>query len=1412
MGKLMTRFVSAFLCVAFVSLQVSFADVLQTGAFANKDVLTGANIKGHTAGLTKIDTDAALNNATLHFDRNTRIDWNKLNVYKDQTLTFKNGNFGVLNNVVGTSISKFAGTIKADSGKIVIANPNGILFEGGKFESLGGLVLTTKNLTNIAGDETTDFDNLNIKDAGWGDDVAIVAINNSSNISAADINIISKGIYVDSSTLASSNSNGIVLSTSDGSTFVASHALTADDGTTTNINFDSANNTIKVANSAVTTTNGALKLVSDKKCVSLNKLNLTGDLNATASDITLSNSTVTGDAVLKDVVANNKGVTISSSKIGGDIDIDSINIVKIQNTTGGDTKIVNDNNQSAAVYFINSTLDSLDVTAQGGFTSFVGKNIVNGDAKIDSYSTNFGSYYTSGKLIPGELTVDGDLTVTSAQTIWCAIPVTANNINFTTEKSSIIFAVADNQRGKLVSDNITLTSPVGGVFSLDANVSNGSSDYFQYKQALDVTAETLKGLDTGAIDLASATENGNLNVTMDTQVININTEAGKTTLNVVPETVTDVAVKSNGDIAASGIKVVKDSADTADKTGNASFTSTNGSVDISNITADTDIRANAENGAITASGLTADAEQNGVGDIILNGGKDVTVTNSTGANVDVTTAGDIKADGVTAKRGSDDSENETGNVSFTSTSGSVDISNITADTDIRANADGTITAGNLIADAEQNGVGDIILNGGKNVSVDTASGENVSITSGVDAIVKNVTGADDVTITTGGNATVTNTIADGDNDGIGDLTINGKGDVTVTGSEGANVDVKTTGNITAEDVTAKRGSDDSDNKTGNATFESTNGGTVNIKDITADTNIEGRTAGEIIASGLTADKDGNGVGDIILNGGKDVSVDTASGENVSITSGVDAIVKNVTGADDVTITTGGNATVTDTIADGDNDGIGDLTINGKGDVTVTGSEGANVDVKTTGNITAEDVTAKRGSDDSDNKTGNATFESTNGGTVNIKDITADTNIEGRTAGEIIASGLTADKDGNGVGDIILNGGKDVTVDTASGENVTITSGADAIVKNVTGADDVTITTGGNATVTDTIADGDNDGIGDLTINGKGDVTVTGSEGANVDVKTTGNITAEDVTAKRGSDDSDNKTGNANFESTNGGTVNIKDITADTNITGTTTGDIIASNLTADADKNGVGDVILNGGKDVTVDTASGENVTITAGNDGDVKNVTGADDVTITTGGDATVTDTIADGDKDGVGNLTINGKGDVTVDNASGENVTITAGKDGDVKNVTGADDVKITTGGDADVTKTIADGDKDGIGDLTINAGGKVNVDGSHGSKIVINADGTASIKNSTSDKGIYFNGIQIGSNALTEEVLKNLNNLQQSGVNTAMAQSFTPIAFAASDDDEEQSMLAKKIAKTVFKNPDGTVSITDRFDIFK
>ena len=61
------------------------------------------------------------------------------------------------------------------------------------------------------------------------------------------------------------------------------------------------------------------------------------------------------------------------------------------------------------------------------------------------------------------------------------------------------------------------------------------------------------------------------------------------------------------------------------------------------------------------------------------------------------------------------------------------------------------------------------------------------------------------------------------------------------------------------------------------------------------------------------------------------------------------------------------------------------------------------------------------------------------------------------------------------------------------------------------------------------------------------------------------------------------------------------------------------------------------------------------------------------------------------------------------------------------------------------------------------------------------------------------------------KLLNELLQEGIDTNTASRFTPIAFAAEDDDESE--VLKKIVKTVFKTPEtGIVTITDRFKSMK
>ncbi len=1246
MKKMMTKVLSVVFCISFLSLQMSFADVLQSGVFANKDVLTGAQIKGHTAGLTKIDTNATLNEATLHFNNNTRIDWNKFNVYKDQTLTFKNGSYGVLNNVVGTSISKFAGTIKADQGKIIISNPNGILFEGGKFESLGGLVLTTKDLTAIAIDDNTDFDKLDISNAAYGDGIAIVAITNSSNINAADINIVSKGIYVDSSTLTASDAKGIVLTTTDGSTFIASKTVSmkADDGSVKDIKFSSVTVPNQIANSAITSKNGEVRLVSDRS------------------------------------------VMIENSTIDANLNIDAKSFAQLDGVKAGDTVI--NSNRFARLYDVNLGKTTINDTSDN-YMVIGGHSTFDGDLDITAKSIIFGWYDTGAVLQDGSITVNGDLTVNALTDIGYSNVVRANNINFTTENGSILQANSNAMSGKLIADNINLTAKKGFIVSLDANTikggytytdKNGNTKSIDSSYYVDILAcrKTLNGIPSSARGMVNL-EGGSANI--DTKIAFVTADLEKD-LSVKTSSgawITNSEIGGTVDINSNGL-VQMDSVKAGDTTINSNKYTKLFDVDLGNTT----ITDTSDNYIVIGghSTINGDLTANAMGSSSRDDANVIFGWYEKNANLQdgsLTVTGKLTAN-ASGNIGYSNTVSA-GKIEMTSTKGSIfqaksdNINGKLISDDVSLSApNGYIAA--LDGNVENNSSEYFraMQNTVSRDNFESAVGKNILDADAID--IKSATDNGDLKITI--DTSVININADA-----------GNTDLKVTPDTVENVVISSTGNLKTGDITIKKSNDDT---TGNGSFTSKNG-SVTIDNVKADTDIRITAGKDVKGTDLVADAEGNGVGDLIINAGGKADIDGASGKNVGISSVADSIVKNVTGADNVTIeskegtVTGGNL-----IADGDNDGIGDLIIKGKGDVTIDGASGENVSIGST--------------------------------------------------------------DGN------------------------------ADVKNIKGADDVIIdASNGSVTGGNLIADGDNDGIGDLIIKSKGDVTIDGASGENVSI---------------GSTD-----GNADVK-------NIKG--ADDVIIDASNGSVTGGNLIADADKDGVGDLIIRSGDKTDIDGGSGKNVDIVSGGDATIKNVTGDDDVKIKSDGNVTGGNLKADNDNDKKGDLIIDAKGDVDIDGGSGNNVDIDSGNKTTVKDITAKDDITIDAGGDVKGDHLTADGDKDGIGDIIINGGGKVDIDDAHGNTITINGK-PGGISDSSADNGIFWNGIPVdGNNSLTEEVLKNLNNLQQSGVNTAMAQSFTPIAFAASDDDEEQSALAKRIAKTVFKTPDGVVTITDRFDTIK
>ena len=136
------------LSTVFATMQISVAAPIDTGL--GKE-LGGAVINSATGGL--VDVTQGVGQANLNFDANTHVKWDTLNVGRSETLNFNavNGanNLTILN-TVNRGMSTFAGNVNANSGigKLIISNPNGMLYDGTSFTTAGDLMITTQDMSN----------------------------------------------------------------------------------------------------------------------------------------------------------------------------------------------------------------------------------------------------------------------------------------------------------------------------------------------------------------------------------------------------------------------------------------------------------------------------------------------------------------------------------------------------------------------------------------------------------------------------------------------------------------------------------------------------------------------------------------------------------------------------------------------------------------------------------------------------------------------------------------------------------------------------------------------------------------------------------------------------------------------------------------------------------------------------------------------------------------------------------------------------------------------------------------------------------------------------------------------------------------------------------------------------------------
>ena len=419
------------MCSLFATMQVSLASI-DTGL---GNGIGGAVINNATGGFTGVDT--GLNSATLNFNGNSVVNWNTLNVNGNETLNFnaENGVTGVnvLNNVQN-NMSRIYGQIKTNDGisQLIISNPNGVLFDGATFTSAGDVMVTTKDMTGVDVNNLTEgtynkFKSSEWKDANGNDDLIQVNIKDSDFSIGGNFNIYAQKIVGDSSKITANK--GLKLVTANGADYAAQGFGLSDTKGVTFLRAMDINGNVEIVNNV-----GALSISDGTK--------ITGDLKTETGGHALiygenenNKVRITGDA---DLTGHGQQLILRNAIVDGDLDMKNDGgALEINNATvGGNANLTTTGWQPVDHQKFNHYVHVNGNTDIGGDLNISSsQNIHIGNYKVtnDPYASNATANKWEGDLLPGKLTVGGNIKaeVTQGGHIMTTIDTTAKNIDYT---------------------------------------------------------------------------------------------------------------------------------------------------------------------------------------------------------------------------------------------------------------------------------------------------------------------------------------------------------------------------------------------------------------------------------------------------------------------------------------------------------------------------------------------------------------------------------------------------------------------------------------------------------------------------------------------------------------------------------------------------------------------------------------------------------------------------------------------------------------------------------------------------------------------------------------------------------------------------------------------------------------------
>lgn len=209
------RVIASLLLMSFMNMAFAPMVMADQQVLNQIDGKYGANLRDITGA--SIDTNGVYANIT-NTQTNSVLNWNTLNTAPGQTLNYNmvNGQTS-FNQVVGRAPSTFAGNLTSTGGRLIIANPYGMIFENGSYTNVNSLILTTHDAVFNATNGKLDLNatkggtiRIGGKELTQTNNAAVMRIAN-------DLNIISNGIKVENADILAGNTR---LVTTDGVNFV----------------------------------------------------------------------------------------------------------------------------------------------------------------------------------------------------------------------------------------------------------------------------------------------------------------------------------------------------------------------------------------------------------------------------------------------------------------------------------------------------------------------------------------------------------------------------------------------------------------------------------------------------------------------------------------------------------------------------------------------------------------------------------------------------------------------------------------------------------------------------------------------------------------------------------------------------------------------------------------------------------------------------------------------------------------------------------------------------------------------------------------------------------------------------------------------------------------------------------------